>query len=59
MGSLTIFTDFARSSAGNFEECRSFTTSPDSDTLNPGLVADGTKCGTTSVSGMEWTPSIC
>lgn len=53
-GSLTIFTDFARNDDGDFEECRSFTTSPDSDTVSPGLVADGTKCGNASVSVVEW-----
>lgn len=46
-GSLTIFT---RSARGDSETCRSFTTSPTSDTMNPGLVADGTRCGNASVS---------
>lgn len=53
-GSLTIFTNSARNSVGVFEQCMSFTTSPDSDTISPGLVADGTKCGNTSVSVVEW-----
>ena len=52
-GFLRIFTEFVRNSDGDFEECMSFTSESDSDTLSPGLVADGTKCGPTSVSGME------
>ncbi len=44
-GSFTIFRNFLGNSI-----CRSFTTNPNSDTINPGLVQDGTKCANESVS---------
>ena len=52
-GSVTIYrTRFSRS-----EVCRSFSTNPDSDTNNPGLVQDGTRCGNGTVS-QKPTPSL-
>ena len=48
-GSLRIFTSSVRV-GGVTESCMSFTTLPDSDTMSPGLVQDGTKCGNGTVS---------
>ena len=50
-GEFVVYTDPVRNGDGNFEHCFSFTPNPpNSDTLSPGLVADGTKCGNSSVS---------
>lgn len=50
-GSVRIF----RFTFGSGEVCRSFSTDPTSDTINPGLVQDGTRCGNGSVSQKDAT----
>ena len=43
---------------GDFEQCRSFSTSATSDTISPGLVLEGTKCGDEKVWPNKCSQSI-
>ena len=52
--SLTIF----RSTRGSLT-CRSFTTEANSDTVSPGLVPEGTRCGNQRVSCHKNTDKAC
>ena len=56
--SVTIYTLSVRVGS-DFETCRTFSSSAVIDTVNPGLVPDGIKCGNESVSSSYNMINIC